>query len=71
MNALRKQRKALNRANDKPVVVLKTPAPVGYLVPAEAEENEDHTVAVRDEVMEGITRRRAINPPAPDYVKVG
>lgn len=69
MTELREPQKVLDRANGQPVAILKNSALVGYLIPAEAVDNENHQVATLDEVMESITRRRAVNQPVLDYLK--
>jgi antitoxin StbD len=69
MTELREPQKVLDRANGKPVAILKNSALVGYLVPAEAYSEERHRVATMEEVMESMARRRAINQPVLDYLK--
>lgn len=69
MTELREPQKVLDRANGKPVAILKNSALVGYLVPAEAVGETTHRVATLEEVMESMTRRRDINRPVLDYLK--
>jgi antitoxin StbD len=69
MTELREPQKVLDRANGQPVAILKNSALVGYLVPADVVSVEEHEVATLDEVMDSITRRRAINQPVLDYLK--
>jgi antitoxin StbD len=69
MTELREPQKVLDRANGQPVAILKNSALVGYLIPADAVGEEDHPIATLDEVMESITRRRAVNQPVLDYLK--
>jgi antitoxin StbD len=66
---LREPHKVLARAGGKPVAILKNSAVVGYLVPAEAVDQGEHSVATLDEVRESLARRRAVNQPVLDYLK--
>jgi antitoxin StbD len=69
MTELREPQKVLDRANGKPVAILKNSALVGYLVPAEAVSETQHRTATLEEVMESMARRREINQPVLDYLK--
>ncbi|NEY91969.1 hypothetical protein [Tabrizicola oligotrophica] len=69
MTELREPQKVLDRANGKPVAILKNSALVGYLVPAEAVGEGAHRPATLEEVMESMARRRAVNQPVLDYLK--
>lgn len=69
MTELREPQKVLDRANGKPVAILKNSALVGYLVPAEAVSETQHRTATLEEVMESMARRREINLPVLDYLK--
>lgn len=69
MTELREPQKVLDRANGKPVAILKNSALVGYLVPAEAVGQTEHRYATMEEVMESLNRRRDINQPVLDYLK--
>lgn len=69
MTELREPQKVLDRANGKPVAILKNSALVGYLVPAEAVVEGTHRVATLDEVMASMARRREVNQPVLDYLK--
>jgi antitoxin StbD len=69
MTELREPHKVLERAGGKPVAILKNSAVVAYLVPEEAVDTGDHRTATLDEVMEAVSRRRAINQPVLDYLK--
>lgn len=69
MTELREPHKVLERANGQPVAILKNSALVGYLVPADAVDREEHRTATLDEVMESLARRRAVNQPVLDYLK--
>ncbi|MDO5630969.1 MAG: hypothetical protein Q4G22_03945 [Paracoccus sp. (in: a-proteobacteria)] len=66
---LREPQKVLDRAGGKPVAVLKNSQLVAYLVPEEATDKGQHRYATRDEVMESLRRRRAINQPVLDYLR--
>lgn len=69
MTELREPQKVLDRANGKPVAILKNSALVGYLVPAEAVSEDRHRVATMEEVMEAMERTRAAAQPVLDYLK--
>lgn len=69
MTELREPQKVLDRAGGKPVAILKNSAVVAYLVPEAAVDTGEHRVATREEVMEALNRRRAINQPVLDYLK--
>ncbi len=69
MTELREPQKVLDRANGKPVAILKNSALVGYLVPAEAVDSVEHRVASLAEVMASVERRRKVNQPVLDYLK--
>lgn len=69
MTEMREPHKVLERANGKPVAILRNSAVVGYLVPEAAVDTGDHRVATLDEVMESLNRRRAINQPVLDYLR--
>ena len=69
MTELREPQKVFDRANGQPVAILKNSALVGYLVPAEAVDQDDHRVATLEEVMESLNRRREINQPVLDYLR--
>ncbi|MEO8529988.1 MAG: hypothetical protein ABI459_02085 [Deltaproteobacteria bacterium] len=60
MTELREPQKVLDRANGKPVAVLKNSQVVAYLVPVEAAPGLDgHVYATREMVMESLARTRA------------
>jgi antitoxin StbD len=69
MTELREPHKVLERSGGKPVAILKNSAVVAYLVPEAAVDTGGHCVATREEVMEAMERRRAINQPVLDYLK--
>ena len=69
MTELREPHKVLERSGGKPVAILKNSQLVGYLVPEEATAKANHRYATREEVMESLRRRRAINKPVLDYLK--
>lgn len=69
MTELREPHKVLERSGGKPVAILRNSQLVGYLVPEEATDKRQHRHATRDEVMESLRRRHAINQPVLDYLK--
>lgn len=69
MTELREPQKVLDRANGKPVAILKNSALVGYLVPAEAVSEPTHRPATMEEVMAAFERTRASAQPVLDYLK--
>jgi antitoxin StbD len=69
MTELREPQKVLDRANGKPVAILKNSQLVGYLVPAEAVTGTEHRPATVEEVLASLERRQAINQPVLDYLK--
>lgn len=69
MTELREPQKVLDRANGKPVAILKNSALVGYLVPAEAVAEVSHRPATPEEVRASMERRREVNRPVLDYLK--
>jgi antitoxin StbD len=72
MTELREPQKVFDRADGKPVAILKNSALVGYLVPAEAVERVEqmgHRYATEAEVMEVIERTRERVQPVLDYLK--
>ena len=67
---LREPQKVLDRANGKPVAILKNSQLVGYLVPAEAAQGlEGHRYATREEVMDYLERSRDRVQPVLDYLR--
>ncbi|MBC7157696.1 MAG: hypothetical protein H5U20_09305, partial [Rhodobacteraceae bacterium] len=52
-----------------PVAILRNSTLVGYLVPAEAARHDGIRLATREEVMESLARRRAVNQPVLDYLR--
>ncbi len=69
MTEMREPHKVLERANGKPVAILKNSALVGYFVPAEAIGPQDHRPATMEEVMESLARTRVAAQPVLDYLK--
>ena len=69
MTELREPQKVLDRANGKPVAILKNSALVGYLVPAEAIAEGNHRVATLEEVMASMERTGEAAQPVLDYLK--
>ncbi|MCB2137672.1 MAG: hypothetical protein KDE08_17280 [Rhodobacteraceae bacterium] len=67
---LREPQKVLDRANGKPVAILKNSQLVGYLVPAEATARPDqHRPATMEEVRAILDRTRARSQPVLDYLR--
>ena len=67
---LREPPKVLDRANGKPIAILKNSQPVAYLVPVEAAQGLDgHRYATRDEVMAALERTRERAQPVLDYLR--
>ena len=69
MTELREPHKVIERANGKPVAILKNSAVIAYLVPTGAVDQGEHLYATREEVMASLERRRAINQPVLDYLR--
>lgn len=69
MTEMREPHKVLARAGGKPVAVMKNSRCVGYFVPAEIVNTEEPTYLTREQVLESLRRRRAINQPVLDYLK--
>ena len=69
MTELREPHKVIERANGKPVAILKNSAVISYLVPTGAVYQGEHRYATREEVMASLERRRAINQPVLDYLR--
>lgn len=69
MTELREPQKVFDRANGKPVAILKNSAVVGYLVPNEAVDQGDHRVATMAEVMAHIEATREQAQPVLDYLR--
>jgi antitoxin StbD len=67
---LREPQKVLDRANGKPVAILKNNKPVAYLVPAEAATGmAGHRYATLDEVRAYLERSRERVQPVLDYLR--
>lgn len=69
MTELREPHKVLERSGGRPVAILRNSALVGYLVPAEAVQADEHRVATREEVMASLARTRAKAQPVLDYLR--
>jgi antitoxin StbD len=70
MTEMREPQKVLDRANGKPVAVMKNSKLVGYFVPAENIPGPDDFVeATLEEVLASMERRREIDQPVLDYLK--
>ncbi len=67
---LREPQKVLDRANGKPIAILKNSQPVAYLVPVEAAQGLDgHPALTMDEVMAHLRDTREAVQPVLDYLK--
>ncbi|WP_284164075.1 hypothetical protein [Frigidibacter sp. SD6-1] len=66
---LREPQKVLDRANGKPVAILKNSQLVGYLVPAEAAQPGEHRHATMDEVLAHLRETREEVQPVLDYLR--
>lgn len=69
MTEMREPHKVLERANGKPVAILRNSAVVGYLVPTEAVDQIETRVATLDEVMAHIEATREEAQPVLDYLR--
>lgn len=69
MTELREPQKVFDRANGKPVAILKNSALVGYLIPAEAVNKEEHRIATMEELREHLVATREQVQPVLDYLK--
>ena len=69
MTEMREPQKVLDRANGKPVAVLKNSQVVAYLVPVEAAPGLDgHVYATREMVQDYLERSRERVQPVLDYL---
>jgi len=70
MTELREPQKVLDRANGKPVAILKNSALVGYIVPVEAmEDMAQHRALTMEELDAVLLRTRAKAQPILDYLR--
>lgn len=69
MTELREPAKVFERSGGKPVAILKNSQLVGYLVPAEAAQQDEHRPATMEEVMAHLRETRAKVQPVLDYLK--
>lgn len=69
MTELREPQKVLDRANGKPVAIMKNSRCVGYLVPEEATLDGAPRYASMDEVLEYVRSSRESVQPVLDYLK--
>ena len=69
MTELREPQKVFDRANGKPVAILKNSALVGYLIPAEAVNKEEHRIATMVELREHLVATHEQVQPVLDYLK--
>jgi antitoxin StbD len=69
MTELREPQKVLDRAGGKPVAVLKNSRCVGYFVPEEFTQGNDHQPMSMDELRTILKRTRKRTQPVLDYLK--
>ena len=70
MTELREPQKVLDRANGKPVAILKNSALVGYLVPADSvAQAPEHTPRSREDWQDLLARTRETAQPVLDYLR--
>lgn len=69
MTELREPQKVLDRANGKPVAIMKNSRCVGYLVPEEATLDGAPRYASMEEVLEYVKSSRESVQPVLDYLK--
>ncbi|WP_261385199.1 hypothetical protein [Vannielia litorea] len=69
MTELREPQKVLDRANGKPVAIMKNSRVVGYLVPEAATPEEEPRVATMDELQTYLESSRERVQPVLDYLK--
>ncbi len=69
MTELREPQKVLDRAGGEPVAVLKNSRCVGYFVPAEYTQGDDHHPMTMDELRDILNRTRKRTQPVLDYLK--
>ena len=69
MTELREPQKVLDRANGKPVAIMKNSRCVGYLVPEEATLDGAPRYASMEEVLEYVRSSRESVQPVLDYLK--
>ncbi|MFC4667720.1 hypothetical protein ACFO5X_04075 [Seohaeicola nanhaiensis] len=69
MTELREPQKVLDRANGKPVAIMKNSRCVGYLVPEEATLDGAPRYASMEEVLEYVRSSRDSVQPVLDYLK--
>jgi antitoxin StbD len=69
MTEMREPHKVLAKSGGKPVAIMKNSKCVGYFVPAEIVNTEEHTYATKEQVLEVLNRSRARNQPVLDYLK--
>ncbi|MCO6381221.1 MAG: hypothetical protein JXQ91_19175 [Vannielia sp.] len=69
MTELREPQKVLDRANGKPVAIMKNSRVVGYLVPEAATPEEEPRVATMEELNAAFEETREQAQPVLDYLK--
>ncbi|MCB1342645.1 MAG: hypothetical protein KDK24_16560 [Pseudooceanicola sp.] len=69
MTELREPQKVLDRANGRPVAIMKNSRCVGYLVPEEATLDGEPRYATMEEVLEYIRASRDEVQPVLDYLR--
>jgi len=69
MTELREPQKVLDRANGKPVAIMKNSRVVGYLVPEAATPEEEPRVATMEELAAAMDATHEQAQPVQDYLK--
>lgn len=69
MTELREPQKVLDRADGKPVAIMKNSKCVGYLVPEDAALQSEPRHATMDEVMAAVEATREQAQPVLEYLK--
>lgn len=69
MTELREPQKVLDRAGGKPVAVLKNSKCVGYFVPQESTQADDHQPMTMDQLQDILKRTRKRSQPVLNYLK--
>jgi antitoxin StbD len=69
MTELREPHKVLERSGGKPVAILRNSALVGYLIPAEAVQTEEHRYATMEELAAVLEATREEAQPILDYLR--
>jgi len=69
MTEMREPHKVLARAGGKPVAIMKNSRCVGYFVPEESTQGDDHQPMTMEELQAILKRTRTRSQPVLDYLK--